>query len=75
MTQMNPGGRMSPGPNAVYSGDGRRSPGAQAAYGRTVSPGPEAAYAGRMSPGPQAAYGASSTTSVPPPGYDGFGAR
>ena len=67
MTQMNPGGRMSPGPNAAYSGDGRRSPGAQAAYGRTVSPGPEAAYAGRMSPGLQA-YGASSTT-VPPPGY------
>jgi len=74
MTQMNPGGRTSPGPNAAYSGDGRRSPGFQTAYGRTVSPAPQAAYAGRISPGPQAAYGAS-TTPVPPPGYDAYGAK
>lgn len=72
MTQMNPGGRMSPGPNAAYS-EGRHSPGPQAAYGRALSPGPQAAYAGRMSPGPQAAYVGS--TSPVPPGYDAYGTR
>lgn len=64
---------MSPGPNTAYSGDGRRSPGSQAAYGRALSPGPQAAYAGRMSPGPQAAYGGS--ISPVPPGYDAYGTR
>ena len=73
MTQMNPGGRMSPGPNAAYSGEGRHSPGPQAAYGRALSPGPQVAYAGRMSPGPQAAYGGS--VSPVPPGYDAYGTR
>jgi len=64
MTHINPGGRMSPGPNVA----GRISPGSQAHYGR-ASPGPQAAY-GRMSPGPQAAY-----ISPPAAGYDGYGAR
>ena len=73
MTQMNPGGRMSPGPNVAYSGDGRRSPGPQAAYGRALSPGPQVAYAGRMSPGPQTAYGGS--ISSVPPGYDAHGTK
>lgn len=73
MTQMNPGGRMSPGPNVAYSGEhvaGRLSPGSQVPYGR-ASPGPQAAYPGRTSPGPQTAY----TSSVPATGYDGYGAR
>ena len=62
MTQMNPTGRMSPGPNIAYNGEhvtGRQSP-----YGGRASPGPQAAYGGRMSPGPQAAY-----VSPVPPGY------
>jgi hypothetical protein len=65
MTQMNRGGRTSPGPNAAYSGEG--------AYGRALSPGPSTAYAGRMSPGPHTAYGGS--ISPVPPGYDAYGTR
>jgi len=72
MTEMKPGGRMSPGPNVAYSGEGRHSPGPHAAYGR-ASPGPQEAYAGRRSPGPQVAYGGS--ISPVPPGYDAYGTR
>ncbi|KAF8802429.1 hypothetical protein BYT27DRAFT_7196614 [Phlegmacium glaucopus] len=71
MTQMNAAGRMSPGPNVVYSGDptaGRLSPGPQKGYGGRISPAPQAVYGGRMSPGPQTAYGAP-VSSVPPAGY------
>jgi len=71
MTQMNAGGRMSPGPNLAYNGEpvaGRLSPGPQAAYGGRASP------AGRMSPGPQAVYGAP-VSPVPPAVYDAYGTR
>ena len=77
MTQMNAGGRMSPGPNLAYNGEpvaGRLSPGPQAAYGGRASPVLQAVYAGRMSPGPQAVYGAP-VSPVPPAVYDAYGTR
>lgn len=76
MTQMNPTGRTSPGPNVAYSADhvtGRLSPGPQVAYGGRVSPAPPT-YGGRMSPGLQAAYGAS-VSPVPQAGYDAYGSK
>ncbi|KAF8896097.1 hypothetical protein BD779DRAFT_1403269, partial [Infundibulicybe gibba] len=61
MTQMSGNGRMSPGPNAAYNA-GRASPGPQAAYAEPV--------AGRRSPGPQMAYGNGRSSPGPHAAYN-----
>ena len=68
----NPDGRRSPGANLAYgAAGGRTSPGPNVAYGGRTSPGPNVAYGGRTSPGPNAAYAGGRTSPGPNVAYAG----